>query len=375
MRTRIGFLVLGLSFCLGCDDDVVPPITAPPPWTIIPELAQFDIRYTLNLNGRLYVAVIDPRVQQTETINGMTRYLGDRGVIFMTSDAITWTKLRGFPVDIGPLASHGDTIYCLASDSIYRSFSDAGWWGAFPTPDRLRDPSSDGDIVFYGDDLLAQQTFYANALQTFRIHPDGSYEEVFAPAGQPFAGAKYFKTGSAPDEEVYLRPHWLAGGFHRFNGTTFTPLTGALSPEELASSPINSMAARGETLYCGFKSPGRIKYLSGPIWTDYTDTLPYSSIAYQVAPVLRTEPTAIAFAGDRMFVATQCVGVLEWKSGSGWSNISDGLVHGVLPGVDNSDLFRPVVFLEHLNGRLIAGYGRPGFGPWGGVGAYSRSVP
>jgi hypothetical protein len=102
----------------------------------------------------------------------------------------------------------------------------------------------------------------------------------------------------------------------------------------------------------------------------YGDTLPYPDSGTKVRPPLKTEPTAIAFLGDRMFVATHCMGVLEWTSEKKWKQMSNGLVPGILTGITDSTLYAPLPFLEAFNGKLIAAYGKPGYGPWGGIGVY-----
>ncbi len=78
------------------------------------------------------------------------------------------------------------------------------------------------------------QTLFGNAVEIYRVHPDGSYEEVPGPDGYlHYAGAKYIKKISGGTELVYLRPHWLAGVLFRFNGYTYTHLENGFSSMEL----------------------------------------------------------------------------------------------------------------------------------------------
>jgi hypothetical protein len=364
----------------GCKEKVIPPPPfEPSKWQVVPVLASLDVRYMIQHNGILYLAAVDPNVRLVCDL-GKCHYDGDRGVVYKTTDAITWTKIKGFKITIGPMTFHDDTLYCLGDDSIYTMLPSGVWQTAFATPERLRDASADGDMVFIRDTLYAMQTFYGNAVETYRIHPDGSYEEVPGPDGYShYAGAKYIKKISSGSEIVYLRPHWLAGGFFRFDGETYAHIENGLSPTELLSSPPNAMAVKSDTLFAGFGgqqgvTSAVIKILINEQWVQFHDTIPSSYSAYLVTPTLYAMPTAIAFDCDGMFIATNSQGVMEWKEKEGWVRMSEGLKPGHIPRLQEPDLRYPLPFLEYFKGRLIAAYGKPGYAPWGETGVYAYDL-
>ncbi len=383
MRSHTISLIVVISIVIlisGCKDSVstLSPETSPA-WKVVPDLARVDVRYIIEHDSELYLAAVDPTVLSVCDSTGC-HYLGERSMLYKTSDAITWTKIKGFTTDIGPLTYHGDTLYCLANDSIYRMYPDGAWESAFPTPPRLGDASADGDMTFIKDTLYAMQTFYGNAVETYRIHPDGAYDEVPGPDGIiHYAGAKYIKNVVAGEERTYLRPHWLVGGFFRFDGYQYVHMEQGLIQTVLGSSPSDAMATSGDTLFAGFggtqgSTPGVIMRLESNQWLHVHDTIPSSHSAYLVSPTLYAQPTAIALAAGRMFVATNSQGVLEWDDVRGWVRMSDGLKPGHIPGLNEPDLKYPVPFLKYIKGVLVAAYGSPGYGPWGEVGVYTWTV-
>ena len=270
---------------------------------------------------------------------------------------------------------HDDTLYCLADDSIHRMLPSGEWQIAFATPPRLGDASADGDMVFIGENLYAMQTVFGNAKETYRIHPDGTYEEVAGPDGLfHYAGSKYIK----PDgkEFVYLRPQWGENIFLKFDGYTYNHVENGLSDGDLFSAS-DAMVMKGDTLVAGFGgtiSAGVIKFLINDQWRQVHDTIPYWRFAYSVTPILRAMPTAIAFAGEKVFVATNSTGVSEWKPDSSWVQMSNGLIPGVIPNIDNKGLYSPLPFLVFFHNTLIAAYGTPGYGPWGRVSVYTYKL-
>ncbi len=347
------------------------PPNEPQRWESIPEFASLSIQYMLQHNGTLYMSADDPRVTRTIGHWDTLRFDGERGLIYKTTDGQTWTKVRGFDNTIGPMAMHGDTLYALCSDTIFKMLPNGVWERAIRTPDRMRDASAVGDIVFYRDSLYAMQSLYSGALETGIIHRDGSYRELLPLYGipyQPFAGAKFMKQMINGSERVYVRPrknHSAGSAMFTFNGEVFEPFVNGLSELEKRYVPTNSMTFKNDTLYAGFLNPSGIKRLVNDRWEAFKDTLPNWEQAFNVRPNLITEPTAIAFAGERMFISTHCLGVLEWRDSTGWQAMSEGLLKGFIPGIDNTNLYTPVVFLEHFKGVLFAGYGQPAYAPWG----------
>jgi hypothetical protein len=359
----------------GCKERIIPPPLEPTKWQAISVLSSLDVRYMIQHNEMLYLAAVDPNARLT-CDSGICRYVDDRGLVYKTTDAVTWTKINGFKHDIGPMTFHNDTLYCLVSDSIYRLLPNGIWQAAFETPPRLGDASADGDIVFLRDTLYAMQTVFGNAMETYRIHPDGLYEEVAGPDGlYHYAGSKYIKRVCNGQEIVYVRPiYGLYGSrdFFAFDGYAYTHVENGLNDSDIFSSS-NAMTMKDSILFAGFGgtiAAGVIKMLINDQWQQFHDTIPYWRLAFSVRPILRAMPTAIAFAGEKMFVATNSTGVIRWCVDSGWVQMSDGLIPGIIPNIDNKDLYQPVPFLEYFNNKLIAAYGKPGYGPWGGIGVY-----
>lgn len=367
----ITFLILFSQFSISCDNTSDPPIDDQPQrWMLIPEFQNMDIRYILIMDNTMYVAARDMNLSDLTM---------GRGVIFKTNDGANWERFKSFKVTPGPMTNYGDTLYVLLNDSIYSYHTDTGWRGRFPTPERLMDPKGVGDIIFLNGYLYGMTGLFTN--ETFRIYPDGSNEEVFPRYGRSYSGTKFIKNIKFGQEHVYVRPHWFANLFYQFDGNEFIELTEGLTEKELTSyNPTNSMTIHNDTLFAGFKYPAIIKYLTNEnVWTPFTDTLPISKSWNLYTPPLRTQTTALAFAGNRLFVATDPIGVVEWGKTTGWKNISHGLVLSPSINDESYEVFDPVVFLEYFNGYLFAGYGEPAYAPWidfqgGGKGLYIYKV-
>lgn len=326
-------------------------------WESIPEFSMYDIRYIIQHDDKLFIAAVDPSVSNSDAHG--------RAVIWETSDAVTWERIKSFHYDIGPLTFHGDTLFCL-SDSLYKYHATIGWRTICKYKGFMNaDPSSMGDMTFFKDKLYVMQSVFLEMLAIYRLDYDGSFEELKPLFGSSFGGAKFIKRYHKGEEELYIRPNYFCPGFYRFDGSKFIMLWDGLRKEELKGSPANSLALRNDTLFAGFKYPASIKILVDNKWQQYTDTLPSSKSAFRFRPALKTQTTAISFAGNRMFVATDPLGVLEWSKGKGWTRMSDGLAL-LEPGI--KDVYDPVVFLEYFKGKLIAGYGTPGYAQWGGKG-------
>jgi len=378
------FVIISLSLLLvdfGCREKILPPpVQDIRKWNVVPELATLDVRYMIQHNDVLYLTAVDPNVKDTCISSGNCYYVGDRSVVYKTTDAVTWTKIKGFKITIGPMTFHDDTLYCLGDDSIYTMLPNGVWRTAFATPPRLAYAPAIGDIVFIRDTLYGMQTVFGNAMETYRIHPDGTYEEVAGPDGlYHYAGSKYIKKESNGSEVVYVRPiYGLYGSrnFFSFDGYTYTHIENGLTDNDIFGGS-DAMAIKNDTLYAGFgamKAAGNIKIFINGQWKQVYDTIPYWRLAYSVTPVLRAEPTAITFWGEKIYVATNSTGVIEWEDNSGWVQLSNGLIHGFIPNIDNKELYYPVPFLKCLNNKLIVAYGKPGYGPWGGVGVYTYDL-
>ena len=330
-------------------------------WEIVPELSTLSIRYILKHNETLYLSAVESGKNY-------------KGIIWKTSNGINWTIVRTFEKVIGPMTTNGDTLYCLG-DSLYRYIIPINKWENVCQPSPLTsDPEAMGDMIFVKDELYAMQSLFADAVATYRIGFDGTVNSLPVYHGREFGGAKFIKSKTEIKETVYVRGQYYKYGFFTFDGNVFDPLKDGLTEFEYYNPPTNSLALKNDTLFAGFMYPAVVKRLINNQWQNFTDTLPYSSSAFQFNPPIKTETTAITFVENRMFVATQSIGVLEWEDNKGWKQISEGLIPDPLINNGYKDLFRPVVFLETINGILIAAYGKPGYAQWGEYGVYHIDI-
>lgn len=330
-------------------------------WQVVSELSDLDVRYMIKHENVLYLSAV--------------RKSGNKntGVIYKTSDGIKWKKVREFGWVIGPLAINGDTLYCLG-DSLYRYIIPQMKWQTVCKPRPISiDPQAAGEMFFLKGQLYAMQTMYADAGGVYKVYMDGTTEQIIVYKGYSnFAGSKAIFKPFITDG-CYVRGMYYKTGIFSFDGSTFYPLSEGLTQDEWKYPAANSMAIHNDTLFAGFKNPGSIKFLDSRtnVWVSYTDTLPYSPTAFNYSPLVKTEPTAITFIGERMFVSTHCLGVLEWKKGSGWKQMATGLIQtNQMEG-----FYQPIAFLESIGTVLIAAYGEPGYAWWGGgMGVYRYNL-
>lgn len=366
LASLVALLALALvaNSCKEQPNEVIVPPNESQRWEIIPEFASLSIRYMLQHNNTLYVSARDTRVNWYTS----TGWTGDPSVVYKTIDGQTWTKIAGFDDEIGPMTMNGDTLYALCSDTIFKMLPNGEWQRTIPTPGRMGDGKAVGDIIFYRDSLYAMQSWY-QALETGLIYPDGTYKQILPiPAYQPYAGAKFLKQVINNQEHLFvrgIRGASVGSPMFTFDGWVFEYCVNGLSEQEKLLAPVNSMTIKNDTVYAGFMKPSGVKRLVNNQWEPYKDTLPNWEHALNVRPNLITETTGIVFVGERLFVSTQCMGVLEWRDSTGWQAMSEGLLKGFIPGIDNTNLYTPVVFLEHFKGALLSGYGQPGFAPYG----------
>jgi hypothetical protein len=356
-----------LSLNLGCKETPTEPNTGnndtpKTSWESITVFEKLDIRYMIQINNRIYVACINPFLTSLDTN-------ATRGMIFESKDGTTWTKIFTTKYDVGPMAVHGDSLFIICRDSIYYYLPDEGFRGKFKPPPRVQLPAEIGDMTFYKGNLYIMGSI--TAPETWCVYPDGSYE-IIKTMMNIFSngGAKFIKLIKGGVEKVYVRAMYGTFSYTiiwEFDGNLFHLIDGGLTEaEKNAANPSNSLVVKNDTLYAGFKSPASVKILINDTWQTVTDSLPYSKSAFQLNPVLKTETTALTFCGDRMFVSTQSIGVLEWLPNKGWEQMSSGLIeHPWMLDGTHKDLYVPVVFLETFNGYLFAGYGVPGYAPWG----------
>lgn len=325
-------------------------------WHAIPELSGLSVRYILKVNDTLY-------------LSGVEENKNYKGIVYKTGNGKEWIKLKDFYKAVGPIAVNGDSLYIL-SDSLYKYTIPTGSWKGICQPAPLNsDVKAVSEMIFLNNELYAMQTYFTNVIATYKIHFDGSIEDLPVYKGRSYGGAKFIKN-NASDNWCYVRGQYHCAGFFKFEGNVFTKLDSGLTKEEWSSPPAHSAAMRNDTLFAGFKYPAVIKMYTDSRWQNYTDTLPHSQSAFLFKPPIKTETTTIAFFENRMFAGTQAIGVLEWIPGKGWKPISEGLIRDETASQGIKDLFRPVVFLETIGEKLLAAYGEPGYAPWGRTGVY-----
>jgi hypothetical protein len=347
-------LIVFLFMISGCSNP-----TEPPPddikskWEVIPDLADVDVRYILKYNNAIY-------------LTGLVTGKSYRGAIWKTVDGDNWIMIRTFEKAVGPLAVHGDSLFCLG-DSLFKYIIPSDTWENICQPWPLNtDVQATSEMFFLDNELFAFQNFFQPG-GTYRIHFDNTIEDLSSYFGY-LGGAKMIKKNEI-DNWGYVRGMYHSGGFFRFNRDGFIYLIEGLTQQVILKPASNSMEIRNDTLFAGFRYPGIIKYLDeSNVWRDYTDSIPTTRLDASSPYV---EPTEISCFGDRMFVSTDIFGVLEWKKGTGWTDIAEGL-----RTYDWSDgkVFYPIVFLEHIGNNLIAASGAPGYAAWGGYGVYRYNV-
>ncbi|MDP2365924.1 MAG: hypothetical protein Q8M94_19405 [Ignavibacteria bacterium] len=329
--------------------------TEPPPddkkttWEVIPELADMDVRYILKFNNTLF-------------LSGLFTGREYRGAIWKTTDGENWTMLRTFEKAVGPLATNGDTLYCLG-DSLFRYIIPLKVWENVCQPYPLNtDVQAVSEMIFFGNTLYAFENYFATA-GVYKIDFSGNVENL-APFYMYTKFAKMIKK-NVNDMWCYARGRYHSGGFFIFTLEGFSVLSDGLTQQVLLNPPSNSMEIRNDTLFAGFRYPGIIKYLDeANVWRDYSDSIPTTRLD-ATSPYV--EPTEISCMGDRMFVSTDIFGVMEWKKGIGWIDMAEGLR---TYDWSNGKVFYPIVFLENINNTLIAASGAPGYAAWGGNGVY-----
>ena len=342
-------------FILSCDstEPTDPPINNPAKWEVIPALADVDVRYILKFDNTIY-------------LTGLVTGKSYRGVIWKTTDGNNWTLMRTFEKAVGPLAINGDSLYCLG-DSLFRYIILLNKWENVCQPYPLNtDVQAVSEMIFLGDSLYAFQNYF-EADCVYKIRFNGEVENLASFYSYRYF-AKLIKINSH-DNWCYARGRYHSGGFYIFNMDGYSVLTDGLIPEVIYNQPTNSMEIRNDTLFAGFRYPGIIKYLDQyNVWRNYTDSIPCvldsTSLNY-------IEPTEITCIRDRMFVSTDVFGVMEWRSGVGWLNLSEGLKTYY---VQNYKVYFPIVFLENIDQTLIAAYGAPGYAAWGGNGVYRLKI-
>lgn len=350
----IVFIVLLNISCDSTEPTETPP-DEKPKWEVIPELENIDVRYIIKHNNTLF-------------LTGLVTGREYRGEIWKTADGENWTIIRTFEKAVGPLAINGDSLFCLG-DSLFRYIIPLNKWENVCQPYPLNtDVQAVGEMIFLENTLYAMQTLYSDAVATYRLNYDGSFDELLVYNGRSYGGAKFIKKNNI-NNWCYVRGQYYKGGFYRFDTNTFTILKDGLTDEAWLFPATNTMEVVNDTLFAGFRYPGIIMYLDNDNeWKDYTDSIPCRMDSILVGQI---EPTEITFINEKLYTSTDILGIFEWGKNTGWINISAGLK---TYNVGNATVFYPIVFLENVKEILIAAYGAPGYAPWGRVGAYRLKV-
>ena len=354
------FVSMILMFLMGgCKDG---PIAIPPTiveekkWESVPEFNNLDIRYIIHFNNELYAAVVN--------------YLGDilyKGAVLKTSDGISWSIVKTFNEGIGPMTVEGDSLYVNTDHFIYKMDTRGRWVIKYGVPGEISEAQYNGDMIFFNGNLYISQTLSLGYM--FKVSPDSVWTQIlpFGPnIENNMSGAKIVKNKKNNIETLFIRTIATTGYIFQFNGERATNIQKGLpSPFEGA----NSITIRNDTLLAGFKevnnkASGMIMYLDDDnSWKLYRDSLPNSKSAFNYLPSLTTLSTVILFIKERMFVASDVYGVMEWKLDSGWKTLNYGLMLNQNEAAEN-ELYNTISFLEYFKGNLFVGYGNPAY-MWG----------
>lgn len=353
-----GFTSMLLTLLMaGCKDGPVDPPPPPPEkkWEAVSEFTNLDIRYMIHFKDELYAAVVN---YKSDTLY--------EGAVLKTSDGNSWSLVKTFKESIGPMTVEGDSLYVNGDHFIYKMDIKGNWVIKFEVPWQIAKAEWNGDMIFLKGNLYIAQTRLTGRM--YMVTPDSVWKAIF-PFGSENgpACAKFVKLKKNNIETAYFRQTATIGSIHYFDGELATFLREGL-PKSFTGA--NSMVIHNDTLFAGFKqipsgSSGMIMFLDNNEWKLYHDSLPNSKSAFNYTPRLTTLPTVILYVGERMFVASDVYGVLEWKYEKGWQKMNDGLVL-MLGEPKENELYTTIAFLEYFKGKLFVGYGRPAslWGTW-----------
>ncbi|MEW5799536.1 MAG: hypothetical protein AB1728_11085 [Bacteroidota bacterium] len=340
-------------FMAGCEDKGVDP---PPPgkeekkWEVVPEFINLDIRYMIHFKNELYAAVVN--------------YQGDslyKGAVLKTSDGDSWKLVKTFNEGIGPMTVEGDSLYVNGDHFIHKMDATGNWVIKFGVPWQIAEADLNGDMIFLNGNLYVSQTRFTGYM--YEVTPDSQWKPIYYPPGSEngIGGARFVKIKSNDVETCFFR-QW-AGYIFQFDGKLMNPCDQGLPP---SIEGANSIVFHNDTLFAGFiginnGSSGMMMYLdNNAIWKLYRDSLLNSPSAFRYIPPATTLPTSILFVGERIFVATEVFGVLEWNPYSGWQTLNKGLMPQQITNQDEN-LYNTISFLEYFHGKIFVGYGDPAF--------------
>jgi hypothetical protein len=348
-------LLLLIGSCKENGTGPIPPVDNEPKWEVVPEFIGLDIRYMIHFNGELYAAVVN---YQADTLY--------RGAVLKTTDGLSWTLVRTFREPIGPMTVEKDSLYVLSNKFVHKMDKNGSWIIKYGVPWQIADAELNGDMVFLNGQLYVTQTRLTGFM--FTVTSDSIWSQIylFGIESSPI-GAKFLKFRNNSVELAYLRPRFGVESYLSiFDGKNVFFLRNGLP---LNSYGVNSMAIINDTLFAGFKqlpsqSSSTIMYLDNSnTWKLFLDSIPNSPSAFNYLPPFITNPTELLFINDRIFIATEVYGVLEWIDEKGWQVNNNGLKY--LTGKrEDEQLYETVTFLRHFKDFLFVGYGNPAY-CWG----------
>lgn len=351
----IFILLVLLGSCKENGTGPIPPVETEPRWEVVPEFINLDIRYMIEFNGDLYAAVVN---YQADTVY--------RGAVLKTSDGNSWSLVRTFSEPIGPMTVENDSLYVLSNNFVHKMNKNGTWVIKYGVPWQIADAELNGDMVFLNGELYITQTRFTGFM--FKVTKDSLWIQIylFGNESSPI-GAKFLKFNNNNVELAYLRPRYgIESYLSIFDGKTVVFLRKGLPSN---SYGINSMAIKNDTLVAGFVripdyASSTLLYLDNTnTWKQFLDSIPNSPSAYNYLPPFISTPTELLFVNNRIFIATEVFGVLEWMEGKGWITKNYGLKY--LSGKRKEEqLYETISFLRCYKGLLFVGYGNPAY-TWG----------
>jgi hypothetical protein len=216
--------------------------------------------------------------------------------------------------------------------------------------------------ILVGAWITFDMFYLNNELIVFELRNKAYYQNQIREIIGTSRVSKFVKSIKNGKEIAYTIPYYVyLGNPVLFDGFDFFPLENGVTPDENKTPNYPAIRIKNDTLYAGFNTPSRIKKYVNNTWTIVTDTINNTKDAKLFIPQLTNTASAILFQDERMFVGTECTGVLEWENNK-WVTISNGLPK-LFPSLPTVDVYTSIIFLEGISGTLITGFGEPGFAP------------
>ncbi len=357
---------------IGCTETPNSPISIQPEetmWKEVPEFNHCDIRYMIQFNSELYATVVNT--------NSAGQY---RWALLKTGDGNSWSIVKTFSEEVGPMTVEGDSLYVLTDHFIHKMNKLGEWVVKFGLPWQIADAEANGDMVFLNGDLYVAQTRFTGFL--FAVSPDSQWQRIYYPDGleNGHAVAKFLKSKKDGVEFAYIRTRYGVGSYF----ATLINDSIKYMHNGLLNDPMgfNSMTIHNDTLFAGFEfdnpKSSVVVYWSNNGWRLYFDSLPNSKTAFNYLPPSITIPTVILFVEDDLLIATTILGVLKRNGNNGWKKMNFGIKLGSGETIQ-TERYISISFLEFYKGVVFCGYGNPAY-MWGSsifgprVGLYKTEI-